>query len=1016
MPYPEKYGLPCWEKEQAEKCINIVAQVKPEQAPLFLATHSPIKNIKDAKADRLVSEEEAFQNLFTREGEIRGVVRGASGTGKSHLIRWINLRAEYAAKNKELKLDQFKIVMVQRETGSLKAALKQIVDQLGDEFGQYVEAIKSSVNRFSDQAARQELIQELALEINARWEQRHKKSLPKNLKPLGTALLSPDYMQWLGRDEGVVSRIISRLTETSTPEDREDNILFDVNEIVPPETSIIPSRTSEEVYSFIEDMRYEEEFPGEVVEVLNNVLKDAMRELTGIKGAELNDIFTSIRRKLYEQGKQLAVFIEDVTAASGGLDLDLFQAFEPNKGEGLCRMIALLGMTNVGWAVLPENEQDRVDFEFDIGESASHWANDQSEVAKFAARYLNAIRLDDTKIDKLAGTRFTSDVNYSKCDDCPYKESCHRTFGYVQLESDIKIGLFPLSKISPQKLLNSLNQERHRLSPRGLLDLVLHVTLWQSYDNFIQNTFPEAMNFGVIRPALRYWTEFETQYLGGAAWNKLHKERIRFLAEFWINSNSANETATLLEAYRNPFSLPDFSEKPEEDGDLDVGEDEPILQPTPQPSKVDRELNDLLTKIDEWNRGEPLSSDADFRDMISKLISKTMRWQDYRGVPVKFAIETTRGRNPIRIKGQRSRPPAQLYFIDLSRDDQTRDLLEALVRFEREGKRSWNFENGELHKRRVYRWLRNKRHDIIDSLKPNPPELANDAIKTASELLMLSAIITTRSSFNTKEVHETIRDLFTPIWDEENRPQVLSRSLERFVEDLETRWMSVKDLIISEIGVGQGESAPKDFIDPLPIIEAVKNFEENLSVNSLSDEIRKSFWKVRFEAVSKLSAYSNFHKAIADEKQEITNRLSKLREFVVECEYEGKDLAQDIIFCIDQLIEVVKVQRENMSYPNDRFDNLWERNIFQNQKNAWGISIGQGVNVVEGKKNIDVLCYDSVLLEQAYNELSLVTKKHLGSIEKELKERENPGGAVQGGTKEELLSELNQFFTNLDQE
>ena len=44
MPYPKQLGAPCWEKEQADKCINYVAQVTPEQAPLFLATHSPIKN------------------------------------------------------------------------------------------------------------------------------------------------------------------------------------------------------------------------------------------------------------------------------------------------------------------------------------------------------------------------------------------------------------------------------------------------------------------------------------------------------------------------------------------------------------------------------------------------------------------------------------------------------------------------------------------------------------------------------------------------------------------------------------------------------------------------------------------------------------------------------------------------------------------------------------------------------------------------------------------------------------
>ena len=87
MPYSEKLGHPCWEKDQVEKCVNIVAQVTREQAPFFLATHSPFKNIKDVKAGSLVTEEKAFSDIFSRKGEIRTVVRGKVGTGKSHLIR-----------------------------------------------------------------------------------------------------------------------------------------------------------------------------------------------------------------------------------------------------------------------------------------------------------------------------------------------------------------------------------------------------------------------------------------------------------------------------------------------------------------------------------------------------------------------------------------------------------------------------------------------------------------------------------------------------------------------------------------------------------------------------------------------------------------------------------------------------------------------------------------------------------------------------------------------------------------
>jgi len=373
MPYPQKFGQPCWNKEQAERCINIVAQVTREQAPLFLATHSPIKNIKDVKSDSLVTEEKAFKKLFSRKGEVRGVVRGGSGTGKSHLIRWINLRAEYAVDRNEFDLNKFKIVMVKRETGSLKSALKQIVEQLGDEFGKYIKDIRNSLDKFSTATARDELTQALALEINRKWEERGNAPLPRYLKNLGDVLLSPGYRNWLGRDGGVIAKKIDRLTQSSSREDREKEIMFTRDEVIPPLGKLGNTTDASQVHDFISDFKYDfdDEMSSKTVSVLNVALLNAQRELTGIKGAMLNEIFTDIRRELHIQGKQLAIFIEDVTAASGGLDLDLFQAFEPKADRNLCRMIALLGMTNVGWNILPDNEKDRVDFEFDIAENAN---------------------------------------------------------------------------------------------------------------------------------------------------------------------------------------------------------------------------------------------------------------------------------------------------------------------------------------------------------------------------------------------------------------------------------------------------------------------------------------------------------------------------------------------------------------------------------------------------------------------------------------------------------------------
>ena len=1018
MAYPEQFGHPCWEKDQADKCINTVAQVTKETVPLFLATHSPIKSIKDAKVDAIITEEDVFQNLFLRQGEIRGVVRGDSGTGKSHLIRWVNLRSEYAAENKEQALDQFKIVMVQRDTGSLKSALQQIVDQLGDEFSQYIEDIRGSVDKFSAETAREELIQKLALEISSKWEQRGNQPLPNDLKPLGDVLLSPGYRKWLGRDGGVIAQKIARLTESSNLEERKKDIVFTSREFIPEPQYLNRTQDAQQVYEFIEGLEWDDIDSEEVVKVLNKALVEAQRELTGIRGSKLHEIFTAIRRKLYTQGKLLAVFIEDVTAASGGLDLDLFQALEPKVEQGACRMIALLGMTNEGWNVLPDNEKDRVDVEFDVGVNASHWAADHYEVAKFTARYLNALRSNDQEINALAQNRFGSDISYSKCDECKQRGNCHDIFGYVQLDTEVKIGLFPFSPTAPQKLLSALNEERHRTSQRGLLDYVLEFALIKSYHLFSQGGFPDPKLIGVKRPGLTYWAEVENKYLGGFEWSLETKNQAQFLTQFWLAANSADKAASLLEPYRAPFSLPEFStETILPPGGGQQPEPGPGPGPTDPPAE-DIELTRLIAVLDSWIGGEEktLTHDAKFRKYLSEMLSKAMRWQDYRGVPVAFAKMISGGTSPIRIEGQKSKPASQHYFIDFFRDIQTRNLLEALTRYDREGKKSWNFANGELHKRRVYGWLRKNKQNILTGIDPDPSDLRQDAIRAASQLMALAAIIRRRTSLPIREPQKRITELFIKIWGDTGKPRPFTSAMAQFVDDIEIKWEGAKKLIINELGVGQGEAAPKDFIDPLPILTALDKFEENPVVQSPPETINENFWKKRFEPVSSLGAYDHMPKKLEEERKELKERLGTLKAFLIDSGFEGNDLRKALRDCLKELVEVIQIEKENLKFPNQEFMSLWEPKRLEEKKDSWGSCMVQVTKVIDSPKDLDTLCFDSATLSEAYNSLTKITKEYLLPVDRELTEQEEPGGNAQEGKKEDLLNELKQLSEMMEKD
>ena len=105
MPYPAKFGQPCWTREQVGKVIPAAAQAntREESIPYFLVAHSPFRRITDMKAaGHALTEEEVFTEIFSpARKQVEAFVTGEPGTGKSHLIRWLRLRAGYAAQQRE---------------------------------------------------------------------------------------------------------------------------------------------------------------------------------------------------------------------------------------------------------------------------------------------------------------------------------------------------------------------------------------------------------------------------------------------------------------------------------------------------------------------------------------------------------------------------------------------------------------------------------------------------------------------------------------------------------------------------------------------------------------------------------------------------------------------------------------------------------------------------------------------------------------------------------------------------
>lgn len=1010
-----QFGRPCWSIDQVSKVIAQTAHTSAASAASFLAAHSPFQKITDCKtAGRTLSEEELFNDIFVRSrGQVQAFVKGEPGTGKSHLIRWLKERSDYAALDNQMASDRRRIVLVTRGNGSLKDALEQIVRQLGKEFERHITRVQSAIDRLSDRMARAMLLSELALEVDTRWTEQHKRpALHSSLQDLGQALRANGFGEWMKRDGGVIHSVIQRLTDSSTVEDRETFPAFTPSDFEVPLTYLQPNRNALDVIEFAEDLAEEPETRELAAHVLNTALDDAIRAMTGLKGNDLLTIFTEIRRQLGPD-RELVVLIEDVSVMQ--LDLDVINAFELRDGNDLCRMIAVLGIADRGWGRLPISQQGRATHIYEVGgQTVKQWAADPDEIARFTARYLNAVRSTQQELETIAAERFEGDIRRSHCQNCSCRSECHAAFGKIVFEDGAEVGMFPFSKQAPYALLQKLTDADYR-SQRGLLDHILLSALNRSYDNLQNQRFPRPQMFPVSQAPTR--RSFEDRYCNNSAWDAEALGRFRFLAQFWVTEGTAEELASTLQPLLKPFGLPDFSRKPSTAVTPRSNATSPTApNPTVPPplAPTDTELTRLLALLDNWFGGQPLSEDSKFRELLGALLSRSIVWEDHQEVSIKEKKRLVGGNTVPRIEGQVASPRGN-YFFSFPRDQEAHRLLEGLLRFSRSRNKTWNFPDGELHKRAVSRWLRKHQAKVIESVQPESPSITQESLRAAVQALALTALLRDHKKLP-EDRTVRIAAIFTPSWLSSSRPVVLSSELETILADLELKNQTLRQFLVNELGAGQGDADPKDFINPVPILELLEDFEKNFHFHPPPVSASTSYWGPRFETVKTFSSSFNSYKvALEKEQKALGEAVNFVRSFVEETGFKTEDIRAGLEACLNELVPVIELQRGVqrrpgvLPLPNDALEELWQEKHLQaaDTRSSWGVAVGRSLELSESKNLSEVAAFNAAKLKECLASLDVVAH-HLDLVDKELILQEgqiSPGG----DSREQLLGVLDEI-------
>jgi hypothetical protein len=313
--------------EHVSECLRTEAETVDEA--LLLAVHEPTVLLRrsaqtglEVSADELALLNELMRPV-TDGSAVVVAITGASGVGKSHMVRWLRSQLEWHPRRKDL------VVVSIPKTASLRRVVELILEPLASE--QY-EVLKRELQRASEALTPSIAAELLAAamgeglrEYRDRTAELVQASPSENgdLKPnvavaehARSLILAPEVRDlWLSK---VLLRIVgASFGGTSDPMNRQ----FHDVDLVPPEGAVgqdLPNRV-QSALAFLGNAngRFRRTAAEILQEVLDSALRTVFRVTEALQQKSIQDVVDDIRRQLLVDGKELVLLIEDLAALSG---------------------------------------------------------------------------------------------------------------------------------------------------------------------------------------------------------------------------------------------------------------------------------------------------------------------------------------------------------------------------------------------------------------------------------------------------------------------------------------------------------------------------------------------------------------------------------------------------------------------------------------------------------------------------------------------------------------------------
>lgn len=489
----------CWEAASADAILKTEALAGRDA--LFLATHTSLRGFHRGgmrATDIVESSEEALLAALSSPDRKHAfcVIQGEPGSGKSHLIRWLEVNWP---ENDDL------VLLLQRADGSLDGALAQLKGALGADFASLFQGLGQR-QKASPEGRAADFRDGLANRMKKNY---YDGKPPEDADWCESAGLAALFQNTDVRNHWTGPRRLLDIMDGSSGERNSESASFDLRDIENlarhagrVADSAAAQTTARRLMDEAETLRslrdeglswadIEERASGaltfsrKVCDALNRRRNDAVERVIGVSASDLQKLFQGVRSRLRSDGRRMVLLLEDITSWEG-LDDRLIDALVTDattrKEDDLCSLVSVVGVTPKYYRDLHANYQQRITHEIRLGdedgalqdvasmrEAEGRW--------EFVARYMNATRAGVPALTSWR-ERYREDRSSAlpnKCRDCKVREGCHATFGEVE-----GMGLYPFTPAAIDALFFALKTDdggqTHR-TPRGVLQHILAPTL-----------------------------------------------------------------------------------------------------------------------------------------------------------------------------------------------------------------------------------------------------------------------------------------------------------------------------------------------------------------------------------------------------------------------------------------------------------------------------------------------------------------------------------------------------------